>query len=450
MDKAAQALKDWLEAAVGGSVVQLERHVARREAWLCAVEKTNGGRLEGFLRIERHASGFDNISLEREARICQALSSTPVPVPAVHRWDPDHKIALFQQVEGSAAIDKLDDPEQQRQVMVDFIDAIAELHQLEPAKLQLGDALGDFELSPADCALGDLNNQLRNFKDFLAHYHDPLLSYGVQWLRRFMPASVHRVSLVQGDTGPVNFMFSGDKVSAIVDWEWGHWGDPMEDLGNICVREFWNPSGGLKGLFNHYEQRSGIPYDRDAVQYYRVQQNVRGMIPIHAVCQSRGLRESMAWYLTYRYLGDRATIESIAMAMGIALDKPDLPPEPKAYSILADAAIQNMQEDIGPELQSAHARSRLEDTQVLLECIERRARYGAEMAGIEQAEMAELLGVSADSQEDLTERLCQAIEAQSLDDEVLIKYLLRRAYREEWLHKPVTRRYPDRTWSEID
>jgi serine/threonine protein kinase len=74
---------------------------------------------------------------------------------------------------------------------------------------------------------------------------------------------------------------------------------------NICVREFWNPSGGLTGLFELYEQESGIPYSRFAAQYYRVQQNVRGMIPIHAVCAHAHPRESLAWYLCYRYVGDR-------------------------------------------------------------------------------------------------------------------------------------------------
>ena len=119
---------------------------------------------------------------------------------------------------------------------------------------------------------------------FLDGYVDPLTTYGLDWLRRFAPKEVARVSLVQGDTGPVNFMFQGDRVSAVIDWELGHWGDPMEDLGNIVVREMFNPCGGLEGLFRLYEQESGIPYSRFAAQYYAVHQNVRGMIPIHAVC----------------------------------------------------------------------------------------------------------------------------------------------------------------------
>ena len=73
----------------------------------------------------------------------------------------------------------------------------------------------------------------------------------------------------------------------------------------LAIKEV-NGSGGLKGLFKLYEQSSGIPYDRDATMYYRVQQNVRGMIPIHAVTVMAHPREPVAWFLAYRYIGDRA------------------------------------------------------------------------------------------------------------------------------------------------
>ncbi len=111
---------------------------------------------------------------------------------------------------------------------------------------------------------------------FLSEYHDPLITYGIDWLERFVPRSVPRVSLVQGDTGPANFLFEGNRVTSVIDWEWGHLGDPLEDLGNICVREFWNPSGGLSGLMQRYEQRSGLMVNLEAVRYYRVQQTYEG------------------------------------------------------------------------------------------------------------------------------------------------------------------------------
>ena len=118
-----------------------------------------------------------------------------------------------------------------------------------------------------DAALDEVDNIAGQFTRFLDDYVDPLTTYGLHWLRKHAPEEVARVSLVQGDTGPVNFMFQGDRASSVIDWERGHWGDPMEDLGNICVRELFNPCGGLEGLFRLYEAESGIPYSRFAAQY---------------------------------------------------------------------------------------------------------------------------------------------------------------------------------------
>jgi hypothetical protein len=44
---------DWVASVAGGDVTRLERHVARREAWVVDVRCTDGTVLEGFLRIDR-------------------------------------------------------------------------------------------------------------------------------------------------------------------------------------------------------------------------------------------------------------------------------------------------------------------------------------------------------------------------------------------------------------
>ena len=443
------AVQAWVAREFGGEITRLERHVARREAWIVDIQTEAGRLIEAFLRIDRHPQPDAHVSLRREASICKSLRPLGIPVPALLAWNEEHHVGVFSREPGRADIDALEDAQQQRRVMEDFIDIIARLHQLNAEELGLDDVLGDKPATAAECALDDVDRQLKLLAGFLANYHDPFMSYGVQWLRRFAPESVARVSLVQGDTGPVNFMFEGDRVTAVVDWEWGHWGDPMEDLGNICVREFWNPSGGLKGLFHRYEQKSGIPYRRFAAQYYRVQQNVRGMIPIHAACQHMPDGQSLAWYQCYRYIGDRSTCEAIAEAMEIPIEVPELPAENKPGK-LAKAAIRHLQKDVTPELQSAFATSRAGDVEILIECMDRIHRYGEALQQIESEEIAELLGTPVAEFAAATEALNTAIIGGKLDDERVLPYLARRAYRDEWLYRPVTRLYPDRRWSELD
>jgi aminoglycoside phosphotransferase (APT) family kinase protein len=444
-------LLNWLEGIGKGRITRLERHVARREAWVVDVTADTGAVLEGFLRLDRQPIAGSNVSLRREAGICRALMQTAIPVPALLGWSEEHHAALFSRVPGSADLPGVADKTQQRRVMEGFIDVIAQLHRLDPDDLALDDLLGPRPGNAAEAALGDLDAQLQQFAGFLANYEDPLLSYGVDWLRRFVPQSVARVSLVQGDTGPVNFMFENERVTAVVDWEWGHWGDPMEDLGNICVREFWNPSGGLQGLFRRYEEQSGIPYTRAAAQYYRIQQNVRGMIPIHAACAQPGLRESMAWYLCYRYVGDRSTCEALADAMGIGLERPALPEAVNSGgSILLSAAANTLQRDILPDLHTPFARSRLGDTRVLIECAEREHRYGDAIRADNAAEIAALLGQQPTDYATATARLLGAMQERRIADEPLLQYLARKAYRDEWLYQPAASLYPTRSWSALD
>ena len=65
---------------------------------------------------------------------------------------------------------------------------------------------------------------------------DPLVLYAQGWLRANAPKQVQRTVLVQGDTGPGNFLAEDGRVTGIVDWEFAHVGDPMADLAWLEYR----------------------------------------------------------------------------------------------------------------------------------------------------------------------------------------------------------------------
>jgi aminoglycoside phosphotransferase (APT) family kinase protein len=439
---------EWLADVGGGRITHLERHVARREAWVVDLERPDGSVRECFLRLERQPLDDDPWSLGKETRIVAALADTAVPVPVVFARSERPSLTLFERVPGRADLPAVE-AKQQRAVMEEFMGIVASLHVLDPERLDLGDL--PQPVTAEDCALGEVHLIVDRWRSFLAHYHDPLITFGLSWLRRHVPQTPTRVSLVQGDTGPVNFLFEGDHVTAVIDWEWGHLGDPMEDLGNICVREFWNPSGGLSGLFSLYQDRSGIEYRRDAVRYYRVQQNVRGMIPIHAVTLNAHPQESLAWYLAYRYVGDRSTCEALAEAMGLEVDGPDLPDERESDTdILLAAAQWALRHDVAPRLVQPFAQSRLRDAEILLACAERRRRHDSELAALELDDLAGVLGRRPETLETGLEELDAKIGEGMLPDETVVPYLTRRARRDEWLWAPAASLYPDRRWSDLD
>jgi aminoglycoside phosphotransferase (APT) family kinase protein len=110
----------------------------------------------------------------------------------------------------------------------------------------------------------------------------PLMRLAMVWLRGNLP-SVERLSVVHGDYRTGNFLYTEEdnKISAWLDWELGHLGDRHEDIawatnisfGHIAEDGKTFLIGGLMSeevFFEEYEQVSGLPIDRKAVNFYRV------------------------------------------------------------------------------------------------------------------------------------------------------------------------------------
>jgi aminoglycoside phosphotransferase (APT) family kinase protein len=110
----------------------------------------------------------------------------------------------------------------------------------------------------------------------------PALELGLAWAAANRPASP-RTTLVHGDFRLGNLMVDGQGLAAVLDWELSHRGDPMEDLGWLCIRSwrFGRPDlavagiGEREALFAAYEAESGIAVDRAAVHFWEVFGNVK-------------------------------------------------------------------------------------------------------------------------------------------------------------------------------
>ena len=135
-----------------------------------------------------------------------------------------------------------------------------------------GVAIGDLKLavSPAREQL----DQYRSLYDAYDHPH-PVFEVAFCWLADRIPSEVaHR--LVHGDFRNGNLVIGTDGVRAVLDWELAHIGDPMEDLGWICVNswrfgEIDSPVGGFgrrEEMFAGYEMAGGGAVDPERVKWW--------------------------------------------------------------------------------------------------------------------------------------------------------------------------------------
>jgi aminoglycoside phosphotransferase (APT) family kinase protein len=105
----------------------------------------------------------------------------------------------------------------------------------------------------------------------------PALELGLRWLEKHAPSN-RPVTLVHGDFRTGNFMVTPDGLSGVLDWEFAHFGDPLEDVAWLCLRD-WRfgrvnqPVGGFAAretFYQAYEVAGGELIDPLLVHYWEV------------------------------------------------------------------------------------------------------------------------------------------------------------------------------------
>jgi len=253
----AEFLADLLGAPVDG--VRRLSGGASRETWSfdCA------GRP---LILRRDPPGVEKAGMETEARLLRAAAGQGVPVPEVVAAGPTY--IVMTRVEGETIPRKIlrDD---------EFADARPRL------AAQCGTTLAALHRIPvtdfADLPRTDQVAEWREHLDVMGEPH-PAFELGLLWLEANRPTPSGRGEVVvHGDFRNGNLLVGPDGLRAVLDWELAHRGDPLEDLGWLCVKA-WRfgavdkPVGGFgpfEALIDAYESAGGCTVDRDALVWWQ-------------------------------------------------------------------------------------------------------------------------------------------------------------------------------------
>ena len=132
---------------------------------------------------------------------------------------------------------------------------------------------------------------------------NPILTRAFAWLESHLPET-DLVTLVHADYRSGNYLHDGEgRITAMLDWEMAHLGDPHEDLGWAAM-PYWSSGGRICGLLPldefvaRWEAATGFRADRARLRFYQVLGTAKMMTialtGVRNLCEARTCEPTLA------------------------------------------------------------------------------------------------------------------------------------------------------------
>lgn len=235
------------------------------------------GKLELILRrsATKGAGLGVNVDKRTEALVQMAAVENGVPVPKIlFILDDADKLGegyVMQRAEGETLPKRILEDKQYAAARDSLTEqcahALAAIHSVPTGELPELAAL------PAGPQLKQIEALYRNTARV-----SPVFELAFQWLARNLPETTPDLQLVHGDFRNGNLLVDETGLRLVLDWELTHLGDPLEDLGWLCVNawrfgERDNTAGGFgsrEALCAAYQEAGGMQVEPDHLRFWEV------------------------------------------------------------------------------------------------------------------------------------------------------------------------------------
>lgn len=444
----------WVEEVTAGSVVDADRIPGggTREAWYVDVRPDGGEVRDLFVRYSAERlperSAFHPLAVEAE--VMQALYAAGITVPHVLASHPTREAILSERVAGDTWFYRIKDPDEQVRVAQDFIANLARLHRLDPRQLDLP------SLGPVKTAREHALDRIRGIRwrgTAPDGSIDPLLRLSTDWLERNVPDYDGPVVVVQGDTGPGNFLYRDGRVTAILDWELSHFGDPMDDIAWVSLRTVQDTFTHLPDRLREYEELSGHPLDVERIWYYRLfaEASMATLRPNEGTPddaeRGRPAARDIGNLLLYSQLHRRLWLEALTHVMGLQLAPPEMPEPPPApdWHGRYDDILGSLQ-TIVPRIDDPLASQWTKGVARVIKYLQEIDLSGRAFVELERDDIAEVLGHRAATIAEGRAELAEAARAGKVSDEDYVRVLWGSVLRDDHLMRNASGALHTRTW----
>ncbi|HJQ57789.1 MAG TPA: phosphotransferase family protein, partial [Vineibacter sp.] len=326
---------------------------------------------------------------------------------------------------GVAEFRRLTDAGQKQAIAREFMQNIAALHAMDAGHVRLDGGAQSRRI--ADHVRAELAIW-RAMADEVGR-PDPLIDFAFAWLQANLPDPDERVVLAHGDAGPGNFMFDRGRLTALIDWELAHLGDPMEDLAWFSMRCVMEPVPDFAASLRDYETFAGRPIDRARVLYHRVFVSARVVVIRH-----RNVTGEPGHAIVSRGLNRRLLVEALAAASGTALPpSPPVEAADTAQAALYDRVLNDLRDVVVARSTDRQVTAAAKNAAKVVKYLREIDRLGRAADNAELAALAALLGRASASVETGHAALSAALRAGTVPFERALEYFAGHAAREAQL-----------------
>lgn len=422
-------IRQWVEVTAGQRLAasHLITGGNRHGTYALTFEATSSGQAPAglILRIS-DAPGLEGQPppLLREAAAYQALETSGVPVPRFLARHPQRQAILVTRLPGQSEFASLATSEAKEAIARQLMGCLASLHSLDPKQLSLG-PLGPVKEVEAHTRLeiDSWEHQYRACGD-----PDPLIELALRWCRMNLPPSSGSASLLHGDVGPGNFLFDEGRVTALLDWEFAHLGDPLDDLATLSLRMVHGGMSNFPDLVEHYQGVGGGPVDAQRLTFFQVLAALRWTILRHTA-QDEPLDARIASRLMSRVLHRRLLVEALAAGAGNApAEMPALSGDATPRTSLYEAVAALLRNDVLPAVGES-ASGAVKSIARIVKHLATVDRMGVEAEQIELAALRSAVPEGGTSTTELRARLAEDIRTsrtsveQALDPVTILVHL---------------------------
>jgi hypothetical protein len=212
--------------------------------------------------------------------------------------------------------------------MEDYVDILVEMHQLDVRPFEeAGIVRAD---RPEESHLVGLRRFTERAYRQEKRRPDPFLEFALAWLDRNLPDNPGREAPVVWDAG--QFHHQDGRITALLDLEFGHIGDPLSDLAGLWVRNPFIPFGDVAALMRRYQVRSGTAIDLTAVHWHYILWALSNRLEFHAVLADPVSGTDYMLNAHWCVETDLMALEGVATTIGAELDEVEEPePQASAY-----------------------------------------------------------------------------------------------------------------------